>query len=41
MKETLLRYDVNAPINKISFNPKHQWIAAATDKGIQIFDLIL
>jgi len=30
----LLKYETNGTINKIAFNPKQQWIAAATDKGI-------
>lgn len=32
-------FSTGAPINQIAFNPVHQWIAAACENGVQVFDL--
>lgn len=33
-------FTTTSPINKVSFNPKMQWIAAATNNGICVWDIM-
>ena len=39
LKKATLQYKTRSEINDIKFNPSNQWIAAATNKGISIWDL--
>jgi guanine nucleotide-binding protein subunit beta-2-like 1 protein len=40
LNESSRSFDVGAPINQVAFNPKFQWVAAATDNGVKIWDLM-
>lgn len=33
-------FEVKSNINQIAFNPKLYWVAAATDSGVKIWDLM-
>jgi guanine nucleotide-binding protein subunit beta-2-like 1 protein len=33
-------FEVGSLVNQVSFNPKFQWVAAATDNGVKIWDLM-
>lgn len=33
------KLQTSSPVNQVAFNPKMQWVAAATETGIKIFDL--
>lgn len=40
LKEEYRALNTGAPINKVCFNPNKQWIAAACENGVQVFDLM-
>lgn len=40
MQEPVCTFETGCQINQISFNPKMQWVAAATEQGVRIWDLI-
>jgi guanine nucleotide-binding protein subunit beta-2-like 1 protein len=39
LSEEFRELKAGSSINKVAFNPKMQWIAAATDNGVKIFNL--
>jgi len=39
LNEEYRSLNTGAPINKVSFNPLKQWVAAACENGVQVFDL--
>lgn len=39
LKEASIVYQAKSQVNDLKFNPTNQWLAAATDRGILIWDL--
>ena len=39
LKEPTITFKAKTEINDLKFNPTNQWLAASTDRGIQIWDL--
>jgi len=39
LKQPYVEYKCDSVINSLAFNTNYQWLAAATDKGVQIWDI--
>jgi guanine nucleotide-binding protein subunit beta-2-like 1 protein len=39
-KEPIRTIEAGCSINQICFNPKLQWVAAATENGVKVWDLM-
>jgi len=40
LQQNQREYDAGSTINQIAFNPKMQWVAAGTENGVKIWDLM-
>jgi guanine nucleotide-binding protein subunit beta-2-like 1 protein len=39
LKQEARKLQTNSSVNQVAFNPKMQWVAAATETGVKVFDL--
>jgi len=39
LREPIRTIEAGSTINQIQFNPKLQWVSAATENGIRVWDL--
>jgi len=40
LKQPIRVFDAGSTIYQIAFNPKLQWVSAATEKGVKVWDLM-